>query len=99
MKQLPCGCLYEDGVYYFVSKNANICTRNLYSRPGRLIKVDRPMHVPIKRDGQTVYMTPESAHGSGLIGCLHYQWLRLVRYLKGLRGFLLARTSNRSTRH
>lgn len=66
-------------------------TKDLYTRPGKFIPVvgdPRDALYPFRREGQTVYMTPKSAHYQGVIGCARYQWLRLKGWLRGL---LLAR--------
>jgi len=47
-------------------------------------------------NGVRIYMSIESAHDQHLIGCFHYQWLRLV---KGLKDVLLAHSLDRSSRH
>lgn len=54
------------------------------------------MIVVTLRNGLKQWMTPESAHSQGLIGCWHFMWLRFLKGLK--RGLLLAHPRNRSSR-
>jgi hypothetical protein len=70
-------------------------TKNLYLRPGRFIPIFTPTLFPFEREGQRVWMTPESAHANRVVGCLHYQWLRLVRYAKEKRWTRLAHSRPR----
>ena len=73
-----------------VNKDAGIDANNLYMRPGKMVYVDGPtmiageMESLFEKGGSPdiVYMTLESAHHNGVIGCLEFQCRKVLRSLR-----------------